>query len=79
MRADACSLVCCSGGGIGAGEGRDDALAQIAKRKERRNHGALRISAISRTYALNDFPQPQLPPVALGFVTENPAPRKSST
>ena len=33
----------------------------------------------SRAYALNDFPHPQLPPVAFGFVTENPAPRKSST
>ncbi len=30
------------------------------------------------SYALKLFPQPQ-PPVALGFVTENPAPRKSST
>ena len=29
-------------------------------------------------YAWNDFPQPH-PPDALGFVTENPAPRKSST
>jgi hypothetical protein len=29
-------------------------------------------------YALKDFPQPQ-PPVDWGFVTENPAPRKSST
>ncbi len=29
-------------------------------------------------YAWNDFPQPQ-PPLEFGLVTENPAPRKSST
>ena len=52
---------------------------RLAKTKEPRSRGAPgRKEECRPGYALKDLPQPQ-PPVDCGFVTENPAPRKSST
>ena len=59
-------------------EARGGLPADCVQIKKPRGRGASRLPGECLSYAWKDFPQPH-PPVALGFSTEKPAPRKSST
>jgi hypothetical protein len=68
-----------AGSAMTAGAAPETFAGPLTETKRPRFRGAgSELSPGLAVYALNDLPHPQ-PPVALGFSTENPAPRKSST